>query len=145
MLVSDVMHGGGVQTIDKGAAAAHAAGELRARRISSLAVTDGGHLVGILTERDIVGLVADARDAGTTNVGELMTGEPVTVAPTTDVRDAARIMAEHGIRHLPVVDGEDLVGMLSVRDLFAWTMAQMGDTPELWPDLMAAIAVEWPH
>jgi len=145
VLVSDVMHAGGVEAIDRNETLVHAAEALRAHGISSLAVIEDGRLVGIVTERDIVAKVADGSDAGTTTAAQAMTDAPVTVEPATELRAAAQIMAERGIRHLPVVEGSDLVGMLSVRDLLGWAMGQIDGTPDLWPDLMVAIATEWPH
>jgi CBS domain-containing protein len=144
MHVSDVMHDG-VQVISMRDSFAQAAVALRERRISSLVVTDERGPAGIVTERDVVGLVADGMDPTSTVIGARMTGEPITVEPDTDLHEAARIMAARGIRHLPVVEGSTLVGMVSMRDLVTWASAQAETTPDLWPDLMAAIATEWPH
>ncbi len=144
MLVSDVMHGN-VQTIARDESFARAAALLRERHVSSLVVTEERRPTGILTERDLVNVVADGLDPRSTKVAERMTGDPVTARPAMDIREAARIMAARGIRHLPVVDGDALVGIVSIRDLLSWATDQMVATPDLWPDLMAAIATEWPH
>jgi CBS domain-containing protein len=144
MLVGDVMHEG-THVISPRDSFAQAAEALRERRISSLVVSDDGTPAGIVTERDVVGVVADGMDPAITRIGERMTGGPVTVERDTDLREVARIMALRGIRHLPVVDGGMLVGMVSMRDLVSWACTQIEVTPDLWPDLMAAIATEWPH
>jgi CBS domain-containing protein len=80
-------------------------------------VLEGDRLVGIVTKSDVVSLVADGRDLDEPTVGDVMSAEPVTIAPDAGVRDAARLMADHGIKHLPVVEGEALVGMCSSTDL----------------------------
>ena len=96
---------------------AEAASRMTFNEVSALPVLEGGELIGILTERDVVQAVADERDPTTTAVAECMTPRPVTIAPDAEVSDAARAMLEIGARHLPVLDGGRLVGMLSARDL----------------------------
>jgi CBS domain-containing protein len=88
-------------------------------RVGALPVYRRHRLVGIVTERDVVAALADGADPATTKVADYMTGKPVTVRPDEDVEVAARRMAELGVRHLPVVDGRRLVGVLSIRDLLA--------------------------
>ena len=86
------------------------------QQTGSILLVDGEHLLGILTERDILRAVAEDRDLNTP-VSEVMSKDLVTVDPATSLRDAARIMADRWIRHLPVVDGDRLVGVVSQRDL----------------------------
>jgi len=83
----------------------------------SLVVLDGHALVGIITERDILKATAQDVDVDALTVGEAMTAEVVTTTAEVSIHDAARVMAQHWIRHLPVVDGERVVGMLSQRDI----------------------------
>jgi CBS domain-containing protein len=79
-------------------------------------VTEGEKLVGIVNERDI--LRAVARGIGdATRVGDLMTADPETMEPDESTQHAAVLMIHGGFRHLPVVEGDDVVGMLSIRDL----------------------------
>jgi len=76
---------------------------LRAQRTGAVLVCDGPKLVGILTERDALKLMA--RDADlSTPVREVMSGEPTTIPTTSTVGDAIRVMSEGGYRHLPIVD-----------------------------------------
>jgi len=86
------------------------------QQTGSILLVDGEHLLGILTERDILRAVAEDRDLSTP-VSEVMSRDLVTVDPATSLRDAARIMADRWIRHLPVLDGDRLVGVVSQRDL----------------------------
>jgi CBS domain-containing protein len=96
-----------------------AAARMRRYEVSALPVYRRHRLVGIVTERDVVAAIADGADPAATRVADYMTDRPVTVRPDEDVEVAARRMAELGVRHLPVVDGDQLVGVLSMRDLLA--------------------------
>jgi CBS domain-containing protein len=77
---------------------------------------NGEHLSGILTERDILRAVATGEVEGT-KVGAWMTHEPETVAPDDRPGHAAAVMLRGGFRHLPVLDGEKAIGIVSIRDL----------------------------
>lgn len=86
--------------------------------IGSLLVIDQGKLVGIFTERDIMRrIVAERRDPETTLVGEVMTGTVACAAPHTAYTELCSVMRQKQIRHLPVLDGETVVGMISIGDL----------------------------
>jgi CBS domain-containing protein len=80
-------------------------------------IVEDQRIVGIVTERDVLRTVAAGKDAASVLVGEVMTTVVVTTSPDTSVRDAARTMAQHWIRHLPVVDNGRLVGIISQRDV----------------------------
>ncbi len=92
------------------------AARMHCYQIGALPVYQQHRLVGIVTERDLVAALAEGADPATTRVVDYMTDRPVTVAPDDDLAVAAHRMAELGVRHLPVVDGHHLVGMLSIRD-----------------------------
>ncbi len=115
MRVVDIMHRD-VVTIRADATLADAARVLGEHRISSVLVPGPGGLAGILTERDYVKVAAAGIDPTSVTVGSQMSTELVTVGPKTDIVDAAQLMADHSIRHLPVVDGGRLVGIVSIRD-----------------------------
>ena len=85
--------------------------------VGSVAVCDAGRLVGIFTERDVLGLSGEGTDLDAVRVGDVMTREPTTVDADVAVLDAARLMGEKRIRHLPVVEGENLLGMIGIRDV----------------------------
>lgn len=85
--------------------------------VGALPILAGGSLKGILTERDLVRAMAEGTDPDEERVGERMTVQVESVSSTTPIERATELMLQGGIRHLPVVDGEKLVGMLSIRDL----------------------------
>jgi CBS domain-containing protein len=133
MYAGDIMqrHVVAVRTEDTFAEAARI---LREHRISSVIVQDGDRPAGIVTERDVVNVVADGLDPATTKVADRMTRNLATIEPKTDIADAARIMAERRIRHLPVIDRGELVGIISIRDLLSWAVEEVTGGHEL-PDL----------
>ena len=112
----------------------HIAGLLHEGGISSIVVMQGDEIAGIVTERDLVNLVADGADPGSVTVGERMTRDLDTVEPKTDIAEAAEHMARLKIRHLPVVERGSLVGIVSIRDLINWAVAELTAGHEL-PDL----------
>ena len=87
------------------------------QQTGSLLITDGGQLAGIITERDLLRAVALGADPDKTSVDEAMTVEVYTVPPDMQLPDAARQMAARWIRHLPVVEGGQLLGVVSMRDV----------------------------
>jgi CBS domain-containing protein len=93
-----------------------AAGLMSGRRVGSALVFDGERLVGILTERDVLRVVGERKLVGA-RVNDWMTRDPETVGAEETVAQAGVLMLHGGFRHLPVVDGEDVVGIISIRDL----------------------------
>ena len=73
--------------------------------------------VGIITDADIAGAVADGKDVNSTRIYELMTARPTVINTTTSVRDAARVMTSGHFRHLPVVGDAGLVGIVDITDV----------------------------
>lgn len=130
MKIADIMRRD-VFSVEASNSFAHAAAVLRREGISSVLVMDAGTLRGIVTERDLVALVAEGGDPRTATVGERMSTDPVTVDPGSDVADAAALMASRRIRHLPVVSGGRVVGVVSIRDLTSWAMAEITEGHEL--------------
>jgi CBS domain-containing protein len=86
------------------------------RNVGAVLVLDAGRLTGILTERDVLRAVARGLP-DTTRVADCMTAHPETIAPDDTTEHAAVLMLHGGFRHLPVVQGDDLVGVISIRDL----------------------------
>lgn len=88
------------------------------KNIGALLVMEGGKLLGIFSERDYARKVAlDGKNSRDTPVAEIMTSKVFCVQPTTRTKECMSIMSERGFRHLPVVDGETVMGMLSMRDI----------------------------
>jgi CBS domain-containing protein len=88
-----------------------------AANVGSIAICEGPRLVGIFTERDVLRLAGEGTDLDATPVRDVMTASPVTIDHEGDVVDAARVMRERGIRHLPVMQGENLLGVVGIRDV----------------------------
>jgi CBS domain-containing protein len=85
--------------------------------IGSVVVCEGPRLVGIFTERDVLRLSSEGPNFLEVRVADVMTRSPLTVEPDVHILDAARLMGERGVRHLPVVEGENLHGVVGIRDV----------------------------
>lgn len=133
MQVRDIMHTH-VKTTSPSDTFDQVASVLRENGISSVIVMDAGTLAGIVTERDLVNLVADGGDPRATTVAERMSTDLDTVDPKTDIAEAADHMARLKIRHLPVVQDGELAGIISIRDLTNWAVHELTSGHEL-PDL----------
>jgi CBS domain-containing protein len=93
-------------------------------RVGSLVVMDEGGLVGIFAERDLMTRVVLARrDPATTRVAEVMTRDVVCIAPDVTPQQAMTIITERRVRHLPVLDGGGIVGLVSIGDLVRWGLS----------------------
>jgi CBS domain-containing protein len=119
--VAKVLEGKGseVLTIDAEATVFEAIKRMVDANVGALLVTDGGRVVGIVTERDYLRRVTlEGRTEKETLVREIMTSPPVYVTPETSVEECMAVMTERRIRHLPVfAGGRDLVGVVSIGDL----------------------------
>ena len=96
---------------------AAAARAMKKHDIGALMVIDGGRLVGIFTEHDAVfRVLAEGRDPGKTALADVMTSKPKTITPDRAIEQALLMMHDGGFRHVPVVDGDKPLGMVSARD-----------------------------
>ena len=102
---------------DRSTTIAEAASRMAQRRVGSFLVLHGERLVGIFTERDIVRAISQDAAALQAQIGHWMTPDPRTIAPDASLEDALQAMVEGNYRHLPVTEGDRLVGMLSMRDV----------------------------
>jgi len=114
--ISEIMHTS-LTTAEAETSLGEAATLMGERGVGSVLIVDGETLLGILTERDLVRALSSEFDAPQRPVVEWMTKGPVTVTPDVDTREALRVMMDGGFRHLPVCDGDRLVGVISIRDL----------------------------
>ncbi|MGR0319411.1 CBS domain-containing protein [Agromyces sp. ZXT2-3] len=105
--------------VKEGQTLAEAARMLRDLDVGSMPICgDDDRLKGMLTDRDIVvKCIADGGDPKTVTAGELAEGTPVTIGAGDDIREALKMMQEHQIRRLPVIDGHDLVGIIAQADV----------------------------
>ncbi len=107
------------------------------QRIGALPVVDEGKICGILSERDIVWrCVKNSLDPAVTTVGEVMTPDPICVSKEMTAEQAMVCMTQERVRHLPVVDGDRLIGIVSIGDLIKWVVRDQEHTIQ---DLMKYI------
>jgi CBS domain-containing protein len=99
------------------------------RGVGSAVVSDFGRLIGILTERDLLRAVAGRVHSSEARVREWMTAEPITATTSTDLAEAARTMLDQGFRHLPVVEEDRAIGIVSIRDVVEWTVGERENKP----------------
>jgi CBS domain-containing protein len=103
-------------SVEPGLTIAETARRMVERNVGAVVVLEEGRLAGILTERDLMRAMAGGvRDEAT--AGDCMTRDPETIEPSESTGHAAVLMIHGGFRHLPVVEGDEVVGMLSIRDL----------------------------
>ena len=114
-----------------------AARKMWEQQTGSLLVMDGDDLVGIVTERDVLKAVATGMAVDDTRISQVMSKDLVTVGPGTSLREAAKVMAERWIRHLPVLDNGKLVGVISQRDL-SGVLAGALNEPDVLSQLIEA-------
>jgi CBS domain-containing protein len=85
--------------------------------VGSVAVCNDTELLGIFTERDVLRLAGEGAQFGEVRVGDVMTRAVVTLSPDDDILGAARVMNERKIRHVPVVQGRHVLGIVGIRDV----------------------------
>ena len=98
------------------------------RNIGAVPVLRDGMLVGVFSERDLMRrVVVEGRDPARTRVGEVMTENPLTVGPNTDLETCRFLMRRHGFRHLPVCEDQQLRGIVSMRDVILHDLSEKDD------------------
>jgi CBS domain-containing protein len=118
--ISEILRGKGadVLKIDASATVFDAIKKIVEKNVGSILVTEGDEVVGIMTERDYLRKIAVlGRTSHETLVSEIMTSPLVYVTPETTIEESMAIMTDRRIRHLPVVENEDVVGIISIGDL----------------------------
>jgi CBS domain-containing protein len=130
--------GGQVFRIDAGASVFEAVERMVAENIGSLLVTDGGKVVGIVTERDYLRRVAlEGRGDRDTAVREIMSTPLIVVTPETTVDECMAVMTDRRVRHLPVLDEGEVVGLVSIGDLVKFVAEQRASEIRLLTNYIA--------
>ena len=115
-----------VYSVDANRTVLEAARYMMEHGVGAVPVLRDGNLAGIFSERDIMNrVVAVGRTPGTTAVSEVMTANPRAVAADESIEECLFIMREFGFRHLPIVDGKELKGLVSLRDVLMHQAAQL--------------------
>ena len=124
--------GGETWSVSPKATVYDALGIMASKEIGALLVMDSGKLAGLLSERDYARkIILRGRSSKETRVEEIMNSPAITVPPDCSVNEAMRIMTEHRIRHLPVIDkAGELLGMVSIGDLVKWIITSQEETIE---------------
>jgi CBS domain-containing protein len=104
---------------------------MRSKRIGSVIVLEDDRVLGILTERDILGVVGSGEDPKNVAAHEALTDDLVTIGPDAPVEKAAQEMVRAGVRHLPVISEQDLIGIVSMRDLVRWSVRGVAESSDL--------------
>ena len=112
-----------VEVVEPNAPVIEAIRRMNGRRIGCVIVANGNEIVGIFSERDaLVRVLMAGRDPALTTVAAVMTRDLVCIAPDTSIEHAMHIATETHCRHLPVVDGDRLCGLISTGDLIKWVV-----------------------
>lgn len=107
-----------IHAISHSATVADAVTEMNTNKIGSILVMQEGGIVGILTERDILTrVVPSSENPAQTPVSSVMTRDPVTIPPEMSVDEIMRIITDKRVRHLPVTEGKNVLGLLSIGDI----------------------------
>ena len=125
MTIAAVLQGKGsqVETVPTDASLFDAVRRLGEKRIGALPVVEGGRIVGIVSERDVIYCLREhGRSALDWPVGQVMSSPAITVDSQTDVLEALALITEQRIRHLPVVEGGQIRGIVSIGDLVKYRM-----------------------
>jgi CBS domain-containing protein len=106
-------------TVSADASMVEAARGMAEGKLGSALIVEGSWLAGIITERDMLRAAASGDDLNGVKVRDWMTKDPITASPDTDTDEAAATMFTHGFRHLPVTEGNEILGVVSLRDVLS--------------------------
>ena len=119
-IMPDIIQNQTIVSLSAARSVLEAAKLMAEKHVAAIVIVDDGKLSGIVTERDLTQRVlAKGLDAEGTSVGDIMTKDPDTLSPGDSALDALELMSVRNYRHLPVVEDETVVGMVSIRDLYS--------------------------
>jgi CBS domain-containing protein len=111
-------------TVDPADTIGETAQKMVERGVSSAVVSDYGRLIGIVTERDLTRAVAGRVHTSEARVREWMTADPITLTKDASPEEAARVMLDNGFRHVPIVEDDRAIGIVSIRDVARWSVEE---------------------
>ena len=131
--MSEILRNQKPLTLPPEATVQEACKHMHARRVGAVLVTDAaGRLAGIFTGRDAVRVLAGAKDPAATPLRQVMTRDPVTLPPGRTAIEALRLMRDGGFRHVPVVQGGAVVGVVSRGDFRGLEQDRLDEETGLW-------------
>lgn len=142
--ISEILSHKGTQvwSISPGATVFDAIQLMADKNIGALLVTEADRLVGILTERDYTRKVAlKGKSSKQTAVKEILSGTVIHVSPDHTVEDCMRLMTDHRVRHLPVLEADRIVGVISIGDLVNWIITAQSSTINLLQTYISGVPV----
>ncbi len=129
--IGEILHnkGTGVWSIVPDATVYEAIKMMADKNVGALLVTDKGRLIGIISERDYTRKVAlRGKSSRQTSVREILSGQVINVTPAHTVEDCMRLMTDHRVRHLPVLERDQVVGVVSIGDLVNYIISAQTST-----------------
>ena len=145
MLVGQVLKkkGYGYTAIDPSATVFEALELMARKNVGALPILEDGFVIGVFSERDYARrVILYGRASKNTIVRDLMKSPPITVTPTTSVQECMKMMSEHHVRHLPVLKGDTLVGVMSMRDVVNAIISDQEATIEQLQDYISGTGRE---
>lgn len=135
-IVPDIVSGQDLLALPGEASVREATKGMAARKVNAVLVVDGERLAGIFTGTDLIRkVVAESRDLDTTTLAQVMTADPQTLVPHDNALEALHRMHDGHFRHLPVVEGGKLVGIVSRRDFLGYEEDAVEHQEKLWEEM----------
>ena len=133
--IRELLHDRPIYQVEAGQSVLEVVHYMVNHNIGAVPVLRDGELVGVFSERDLMKrVVAGARSPGSTKVSEVMTPRPHAVSVEESIENCMFLMREHGFRHLPVVEGKQLKGFLSLRDLLLHNLSEKDSEARMMSD-----------